>query len=239
MQSAQLILALLIAVAALVTVARRLGIAYPIFLVIGGLALGLVPGTPRVQVDPDLIFLLVLPPLLYIASFYTPLRSLRANLGSVGSLAIGLVVATALAAGAAAHALMPGMSWAVAIALGAIVAPPDAIAAPAIVTRLEVPRRIVTILEGESLVDGATALTVYGIAIAVAGGGTFHPGAGALTFAGTLAGGVLVGLAVGFIVGEVRARLDDTPVEITLSLLTPYAAFLPAQQLGLSGVIAT
>src|SRR6266508_2513789 len=100
MQSAQLVLALLIAVAALVTIARRLGIAYPIFLVIGGLLLGLVPGTPRVEIDPDLIFLFVLPPLLYTAAFFTPLRSLRANLGAIGSLAVGLVVATAFAAAA-------------------------------------------------------------------------------------------------------------------------------------------
>src|SRR5260370_36899246 len=124
MQSAQLVLALLIAVAALVTIARRLGIAYPIFLVIGGLALGLVPGTPRVGIDPDLIFLVVLPPLLYIASFYTPLRSLRANLGSIGSLAIGLVVASAPPAGATAHPLMPGRPWAVGLALGPVPAPP-------------------------------------------------------------------------------------------------------------------
>ena len=132
MQSAQLVLALLIAVAALVTIARRLGIAYPIFLVIGGLLLGLVPGTPRVEIDPDLIFLFVLPPLLYIAAFFTPLRSLRANLGAIGSLAVGLVVATAFAAAAVAHALIPGIPWAVALALGAIVAPPDEIAATAI-----------------------------------------------------------------------------------------------------------
>jgi CPA1 family monovalent cation:H+ antiporter len=239
MQSAELVLALLIAVAALVTIARRLGIAYPIFLVIGGLAFGLVPGTPRVQIDPDLIFLVVLPPLLYIASFSTPLRSLRANLGSIGSLAVGLVVASALAAGATAHALMPGLPWAVAIALGAIVAPPDEIAATAITARLAVPRRIVTILEGESLLNDATALTIYGIAIAVAVGGSFRPSSGALTFAGALTGGSAIGLAVGFVLGQVRQRIEDTPVEITISLLTPYAAFLPAQLLGASGVIAT
>src|SRR6185369_447560 len=114
MQSAQLVLALLIAVAALVTLARRLGIAYPIFLVIGGLLLGLVPGTPRVEIDPDLIFLFVLPPLLYIAAFSTSRRSLRANVGTIGSLAVGLVVASAFAAAAVAHALIPGMAWSVA-----------------------------------------------------------------------------------------------------------------------------
>ncbi len=144
MDTAQLVLALLIAVAALVTIARRLRIAYPIFLVIGGLILGLVPGTPKVDIDPDLIFLFVLPPLLYLAAFFTPLRSLRTNLGMIASLAVGLVLASAFAAAAVVHAMLPGMPWAVAIALGAIVAPPDEIAATAIATRLAVPRRIMT-----------------------------------------------------------------------------------------------
>jgi monovalent cation/hydrogen antiporter len=239
MQSAQLVLALLIAVAALVTIARRLGIAYPIFLVIGGLLLGLVPGTPRVEIDPDIIFLFVLPPLLYIAAFFTPLGSLRANLAAIGSLAVGLVVATAFAAAAVAHALIAGIPWAVAIALGAIVAPPDEIAATAIAARLAVPRRIVTILEGESLLNDATALTIYSIAIAAAVGGSFKASTGVATFAGAMLGGSVVGLAVGWIIAQIRARIEDTPVEITISLLTPYAAFLPAQQLGASGVIAT
>ena len=239
MQSAQLVLALLIAVAALVTIARRLGIAYPIFLVIGGLLLGLVPGLPRVEIDPDLIFLVVLPPLLYIAAFFTPLRSLRANLGAIGSLAIGLVIASAFAAAAVAHALIPGIPWAVALALGAIVAPPDEIAATAIAARLAVPRRIVTILEGESLLNDATALTIYSIAIAAAVGGSFTASTGVATFAGAMVGGSAIGLAVGWIIAQVRTRIEDTSVEITISLLTPYAAFLPAQQLGVSGVIAT
>ena len=239
MQTAQLVLALFIAVAVLVTISRRLGIAYPIFLVIGGLLLGLVPGTPPIDIDPDLIFLLVLPPLLYIAAFFTPLRSLRSNLGVIGSLAVGLVVATAFAAAAVVHVMIPGIPWAVALALGAIVAPPDEIAATAIAQELAVPRRIMTILEGESLLNDATALTIYGIAIAVAGGDAFTPSAGALTFAGALLGGTAIGLAVGWVIAQVRARIEDTPVEITISLLTPYAAFLPAQQLGVSGVIAT
>ncbi len=239
MQSAQLVLALLIAVAALVTIARRLGIAYPIFLVIGGLALGLVPGTPHVEVDPDLIFLFILPPLLYVAAFFTPLRSLRANLGTIGSLAVGLVVVTAFAVAAVAHALIPGIPWAVAIALGAIVAPPDAIAAAAIASRLAVPRRIVSVLEGESLLNDATALTIYSIAIAVAVGGSFRASTGVGTFAGAMLGGWAIGLAAGWIIAKIRARIEDTPVEITISLLTPYAAFLPAQGLGASGVIAT
>src|SRR3989449_5034273 len=189
MQSAQLVLALLIAVAVLVTIARRLGIAYPIFLVIGGLLLGLVPGIPRIEIEPDLIFLLVLPPLLYIAAYFTPVRNLRANLGIISSLAIGLVIATALAVAVVARALIPGITWPVALALGAIVAPPDEIAATAIAARLAVPRWIVTILEGESLLNDATALTIYSIAIAAAVGGSFKASTGLATFAGATPGG--------------------------------------------------
>jgi monovalent cation/hydrogen antiporter len=239
MHSAELILALLIAVAALVTVARRLGIAYPIFLVIGGLALGLVPGTPRIQVDPDLIFLVVLPPVLYIAAYFTPLRNLRQNLGTISAFAVGLVIASALAAAAVGSALIPEITWPVALALGAIVAPPDAIAATAVAARLGLPRRIVTILEGESLLNDATALTIYGIALAVAFGGAFSPRTAILTFAGAILGGGVIGVAVGWVMAQVRTRLEDTPVEITISLLTPYAAFLPAERLGASAVIAT
>ena len=239
MRSAEFVLALLIAVAALVTIARRLGIAYPIFLVIGGVVLGLVPGLPRLQIDPDLIFVLVLPPLVYIAAFFTPLQSLRANLRTISSLAIGLVVATAAAVAVVAHALIPGIPWPVALALGAIVSPPDEIAATAIAARLAVPRRIVTILEGESLLNDATALTIYSVAIAAAMGGAFSPSKAVATFVAAVVGGGAIGLAVGWLIAHIRARLEDTPVEITISLLTPYAAFLPAEQLGASGVIAT
>ena len=239
MYGAELILGLLIAVAALVTVARRLEIAYPIFLVIGGLVLGLVPGVPRIQVDPDLIFLIVLPPLLYIAAFFTPVQSLRANLGTISSLAVGLVVVSACAVAAVAHALIPGITWSVAFVLGAIVAPPDAIAATAVTRRLAVPRQIVTILEGESLLNDATALTIYSIALAVAAGAVFSPTGAIVTFAGAILGGCAIGIAVGWVIAHVRARIEDTPVEMTISLLTPYAAFLPADRLGASGVIAT
>jgi len=239
MQTAELVLALLIAVAGLVTIARRLGIAYPIFLVIGGLALGLVPGVPRFEMDPDVIFLVVLPPLLYIAAYFTPARSLRANVGMIGLLAVGLVIATALAVGAVVRALIPGMTWPVALALGAIVSPPDAIAATAVASRLAVPRRIVTILEGESLLNDAAALTLYGIAVATAVGRGFSATSAVVTFAGALLGGAVIGIAVGWLIAQIRMRIEDTPVEITISLLTPYAAFLPADRLGVSGVIAT
>jgi Na+/H+ antiporter len=239
MHAAELVLGLLIAVAALVTVARGLGIAYPILLVIGGLLVGLVPGVPRVHVDPDLIFLLVLPPLLYIAAYFTPVRSLRANVGTISSLAVGLVIASAVAVAAVARAFLPDLPWSIAFALGAIVAPPDAIAATAISARLAVPRQIVTILEGESLLNDATALTIYGMALVVAAGGAFAPSTAVIMFAGAMLGGAIIGIVVGWIVAHIRARLDDTPVEMTISLLTPYAAFLPAERLGASGVIAT
>ncbi|TMD62015.1 MAG: Na+/H+ antiporter [Chloroflexi bacterium] len=239
MQTAELVLGLLIAVAALVTLARRLGVAYPIFLVIGGLALGLVPGIPRFEVEPELIFLIVLPPILYLAAFFTPVRSLRANLGTISSLAVGLVIATAFGAAVIAHALIPGIPWAVALVLGAIVAPPDEVAATAIISRLPVPRRIISILEGESLLNDATALTLYSIALAAAMSGTFSVTSALGTFLIYAIGGYAIGLAVGWLIAQIRSRLDDTPVEITVSLLTPYAAFLPAQLLGVSGVIAT
>ena len=238
MRSAEFVLALLIAVAALVTIARRLGIAYPIFLVIGGLLLGLVPGLPRPHVAPDLIFVLVLPPILYLTAFFTPLRSLGANLGNISSLAIGLIIATAAAVAVVAHALIAGITWPVALALGAIVAPSDEIAAAAIVARLAVPRRIVTLLEGESLLNDATALTIYRIAVAAAVGGALSWTVALTTFAVAALGGWAIGLAVGWIIAQIRTRIEDTPVEITISLLTPYAAFLPAEQLGASGVIA-
>ena len=239
MAGADLFLGLLIAVAALVTIARWLDIAYPVFLVIGGLLLGLVPGVPRIQVDPELIFVVVLPPLLYIAGYYTPVRNLRANLGTIASLAIGLVVASALAVAVTVHWLVPGIPVAAALALGAIVAPPDAIAATAVTRRLGVSRQLVTILEGESLLNDATALTIYSIALAVAAGAIFSMTSAIVTFTGKVLGGCVVGLVVGWIITHIRTRIEDTPVEMTLSLLTPFAAYLPAERLGASGVIAT
>ena len=239
MHGAELILALLIAVAGLVTLARLLDIAYPIFLVIGGLVLGLVPGLPHFEIAPDVIFLIVLPPLLYIAGFYTPVRDLHANVGTISTLAVGLVVASALAVALVARAMVPGLPWAVAVALGAIVAPPDAIAATAIASRLGLPRQLVTILEGESLLNDATALTIYSVAVAVITGGVFSATGTAAVFAAALVGGGALGLVVGWIIGAIRTPIQDTPVEITISLLTPYAAYLTAERLGTSGVIAT
>ena len=235
----ELLLALLIAVAVLVTVARGVGIAYPILLLIGGLGLGLVPGLPRFHFEPNLILLLVLPPLLYIAAYFTPMRNVRENVGTIGALAVGLVVATALAVAVVVRALVPDVPGSVAIALGAIVAPPDAVAATAVASRLGLPRRLITILEGESLVNDATALTIYTIARAVAAGAVFSAGDTVVTFAGAFFGGAAIGLVLGWLIAWIRTRLQDTPVEMTISLLTPYAAYLSAERLGASGVIAT
>jgi monovalent cation/hydrogen antiporter len=238
-QTAELLLFLLVVVAAFVTLARRLRTPYPALLLIGGLALGTVPGVPRVQMPPDSILVLVLPPILYFAAFFTPIRSFRAELGNIVSLAIGLVLASTAAAAAVALALVPGMTVPIAIVLGAIVSPPDAVAATAVLERLAVPRRVVALLQGESLLNDATALTVYRVAlgVAVAGGPalTLAP-IGRFVFVG--AGGIVVGLVVGWLVAHVRSRLSDMPVEITVSLLTPYAAYLPAEALGASGVLA-
>src|SRR5215510_6964169 len=171
-RTAELLLAVLIAVAGLVTLARYVRTPYPVLLLIGGLALGTMPGVPRVDVSPDAILVLVLPPIVYVAAFFTPIRSFRANLGNIVSLAIGLVLASTFAVAAVAMAIVPGMTLAIAIALGAIVSPPDEVAALAVIERLAVGRRMVALLQGESLLNDATALTVYHVALGAAIGTT-------------------------------------------------------------------
>ena len=162
----EIIIALLAVVLALATAARRVVIPYPIFLVLGGLVIGLVPNIPIVRLDPDLVFLVFLPPVLYSAAYFTSLRDFRANLRPITLLAIGLVLATTAVVAAVARFVMPGLSWPAAIALGAIVSPPDAVAASAIARRLGIPYRIVTVLEGESLINDAAALVLYRSAVA-------------------------------------------------------------------------
>jgi Na+/H+ antiporter len=237
--AAELLLALLIVVAVLVTLARRIRVPYPVLLLLGGLAVGLLPGIPPLELDPEIVFLVVLPPLLYVSAFLTPIRDFKTNLKNIGSLAVGLVAASAAVVAALAMVLVPGMSWPLAVALGAIVSPPDAVAATAIAQRLAVPRRVVSILEGESLLNDATALTIYRAAIGATVAAVTVSVVGSLaSFAFVALGGILIGLVVGWIVGWIRAHLNDTPVEITISLLTPYAAYLPAELLGVSGVLA-
>lgn len=233
-----LLLAVLLSVAALITLAAPLRVPYPILLVLGGLALSLIPGVPRVELSPGLVLIGVLPPLLYGAAFFTPLREFRANLRPIGLLSIGLVLATTGTVAVVAHAWVDHLSWAEAFALGAIVSPTDPIAASAITKRLGVPRRLVAVIEGESLVNDGTGLVAYRVAVGAIVGGTFSLPHAVGNFVLTVLGGVAIGVAVGMCVRQVRRRLDNPPVEITISLLTGYFAYLPAELLGASAVLA-
>ena len=228
---------LLVVVALLAVLARWLRVPYPILLVLGGSALGFLPGVPDVELDPDLVLLLFLPPLLYAAAFFANLHELRRNVRPIGLLAVGLVAATMVAVAATAHAVI-GLDWSVAFILGAIVAPTDVVAPSAVIRRLGVPRRIVTIVEGESLTNDATALVLYRIAVAAVVSGSFELWEAGPRFLLASAGGVAVGLAAGWLVAAVRRHFDDPPTEITIALLTGYAAYLPAEELGFSGIVA-
>jgi monovalent cation/hydrogen antiporter len=232
-----ILLALLAAVTGLTALAPALRIPYPILLVLGGLALGFVPGIPTITFPPELVLVGILPPLLYSAAFFTGLRDLRRNVRPIGLLAVGLVVATMLGVAAVAH-VATGLSWPAAFVLGAIVGPTDPIAATAIARRLGVPRRLVTIVEGESLVNDATALVLYATAVTAAVTGSFSLWHAGLDFGVSVIGGLAVGLGVGWLVALIRIRLDNIPAEILISLLCGYLAYIPAQALGVSGVLA-
>src|SRR6266513_2378378 len=197
---------LLLAVAALGLLARKLKIAYPILLVLGGLVLGLIPGLPRVRIDPEFIFLFLLPPLLYPAALFTPWRDFRANLRPILLLAVGLVLFTTIAVGFLAHYFLPEFPLAAGFVLGAIISPPDAIAASAIAEHLRVPRRIVTILEGESLVNDATALVAFRFAVVAVTTGSFSLASAGRQFFAVGIGGILIGLAVGWLAEQFHKR---------------------------------
>jgi monovalent cation/hydrogen antiporter len=233
-----LLLALIVAVAGLSVLARTVGVPYPILLVLGGLVLGFVPGMPAVELPPELVLVAFLPPLLYWSGFFSSPRDLRADARAIGGAAVGLVLVTTAAVAAAAHAMVDGLDWAAAFALGAIVSPTDPLAATAIGRRLGVPRRLITLLEGESLVNDATALVTYRVAVTAAVTGSFVAWQAGVRFVAGAGGGVAVGLTVGWLVAEVRRRLDDPVVEIVVSVATGYAAYLPAERLGVSGVLA-
>jgi CPA1 family monovalent cation:H+ antiporter len=220
--------------------ANRLKTPYPILLIIGGLVLSLVPGIPRISLAPDMVFLVVLPPLLFAAAFTTSWRDFRYNLMSISLLAFGLVGFTTVGVALIAHWLLPGFDWRLGLVLGAVISTTDAIAATAIARRLGLPRRIVDVLEGESLINDATGLLALEFAIALVVTGqtpSFMEGAGRLLY--LVAGGVAVGLILGKFVDWLEHCLDDAPIEITISLLTPYAAYLAADRMHTSGVLAT
>jgi monovalent cation/hydrogen antiporter len=233
-----ILLALLGVLAVFLIAAPVLRIPYPILLVLGGLALGFVPGVPHLALPPDVVLVAVLPPLLYLSAYRTSLRDLRANTRAIGILAIGLVVATTLTVAVVAHAAVGGMTWAAAFTLGAVVAPTDTIAATAIMHRLGVPRRLVSIVESESLVNDGTALVLYRVAVVAAVSGAFSIWNVSWRFVWAVVGGVAIGITVGFVIAEVRRRVDNPPVEVTISLMSGYLAFIPAAAASASGVIA-
>ena len=209
-----------------------------ILLVAGGLALGFVPGLPHLTLPPDLVLVAILPPLLYSSAFFTGLRDLRANLRPISLLAIGLVAVTTIGVAVVAHSAINGLSWAGAFTLGAIVSPTDALAATEVARRVGAPRRVVSVIEGESLVNDGIALVLYKTAVAAAVAGTFSIWDASWHLIVNVIGGVAVGLAVGWVVRQVRRRVDDTPTEVAIALLSGYLAYLPAAALGVSGVLA-
>jgi CPA1 family monovalent cation:H+ antiporter len=220
------LLAILSVVALLLVAAERTSIPYPILLVVGGLGLGFIPGIPEFQLPPDLVLVAVLPPLLYGAAFFTSLRDLRENAFAITLLAV------------VAHELIPGLSWGVAFVLGAVVSPTDPTAATAIAERLGLPRRLVALIEGESLVNDGTALVAYKFAVVAVVSGSFSMSEAAGSFALSVVGGIAVGLGVGFVVRHIRRKIQDPALAITLSLMSGYFAYLPAIAIGVSGVLA-
>lgn len=235
-----IVLLLLVAATVLAVVARRLAIPYPVLLVLGGLAIGFIPGLPSVDLEPDLVFLLFLPPILFAAGYFTSIPDLRRKWQPIGLLAVGLVLFTTLIVAAVVVTLVPGIGWPAAVALGAIVAPPDAVAATTVFQRLGVPRRIVVVLEGESLLNDATALVAYRLAVgAVTGTVAFSLVDAGGTFVVSAAGGVAIGLLVGVVVSWLVERTDDEVFSVIVTFLAPVFAYLPADLLHLSGVLST
>jgi Na+/H+ antiporter len=232
------LLALLVAGAALLVLAPVLRIPYPILLVLGGLGIGFVPGTPHLELEPEIVLVGFLPPLLYAGAFFTSLRDLRTNARAISLLAVGLVLVTMLTVAAVCHAAIGGFSWPVCFVIGAIVAPTDAVAATAIGSRLGLPRRLVTLIEGESLVNDATALVAYSFAVAAVVTGTFSLWHATWRFGLDVAGGVAIGLIVGYLLRQFRRRVNHSPTEIAIALLSGYFAYLPAQAAGFSAVLA-
>jgi len=232
------LLVLFVALGVMLVVSTAVKVPLPILLVGGGLLLSFAPGFPQITLPPELVLVAILPPLLYSSAFFTGLRDLRANIRPIGLLAIGLVLVTMVGVAVVAHQEISGLSWAAAFTLGAIVSPTDALAATEIARNLGVPRRIVSIIEGESLVNDGTALVLYRTAVTAAVAGTFSLFDASWHLVVNVIGGIAVGLAVGWVVRQVRLRVNDTPTEVALALLSGYFAFLPAAAIGVSGVLA-
>ena len=238
MRNLEVVLALMAVLAGLSAVATRLRLPYPVLLVVAGLLLGLVPGLPRVRLEPEVVFLIFLPPLLYEDSFSLSWHAFKANGRAILLLAIGLVFFTILAVAGSVHYFIPGFGWPLAFALGAIVAPPDAVAASSATAGLRLPRKITTILRGEGLINDATALVAYRFAVAAVVSGAFVAWQAGLQFLLVAAGSVAIGGAVGYVFARVQARVTDATISATLTLLVPFVAYLLAERVGASGVLA-
>ena len=234
-----LFIGLLCSVVAVAGIARRLAVSYPIVLVLFGLLCSLLPHVPRIPLPPSLVFLVILPPLLYVAAWQTSWREFKYNLVSISSLAILLVFFTAFGVAFAAKWWLPGFNWQLGFLLGAVVSPTDAVAATSIARKVGMPQRIVDLLEWESLLNDATGLLAlqFGVEMVVQGT-TPTIGRGLLEFTWLTLGGAIVGLAIGWLVTWLERWLDDGPVEIALSLIVPYAAYLIGEAVHGSGVIA-
>lgn len=232
-----LVFSLLVAIVVLASVATRFRLPYAILLVLAGLVLGFIPGLPTIELDPELLLFLFLPPLIYSSAWLTSWREFRANLRPILLLAVGLVLAITVVVAVLAHVLL-GLPWPVAFVLGAIVSPTDAVAASATAQSLGLPRGLVTVIEGESMVNDATGLVVYRFAVAAVVTGSFSLAQASLQFVLVSAGGLLVGLVIGWPVAWLHRHLDDAPIEIAITLLTPFAAYLLAETIGVSGVLA-
>ncbi|OUM43354.1 cation:proton antiporter [Arthrobacter sedimenti] len=228
-------IAVLVAVAVL---SKRVGVAAPLILVVVGIVLSFVPGVPSFRIPDEWILTGVLPPLLYAAAIKTPVTDFRRNLTPIASLSVTLVVVSAFATGLLLHALLPGLGLAAAIALGAVISPPDAVAATSIGRRLGLPPRLLTVLEGEGLVNDATALVLLRSAIAASAGALTGFGSAVGDFALAVAVAAVVGYAVGVVTVFVRSKLGDPVLDTAVSLAVPFVAFLPAEELGASGVLA-
>lgn len=238
MNDIELVIALVAAAAVLVRFADSIGIPYPIVLVIGGVAIAFIPGEPRLDLDPDVVFLVFLPPLLQAAGYYASPRELRAEGAPLAGLLVALPLVTIVAVAAVAQAVIPEIGWAEGLVLGAIVAPTDPVAAIATFDRIGVAARVRLLVEGESMLNDATALVAYRVALAAVVTGSFSAGEAAVDLVLAVAGGIAIGLAIGWAAVRALRRLTDVPLAILLTVLTAYVGFALAEEVGASGVLA-
>lgn len=238
MNELEFLLVLLLVAAGLVRLADLARIPYPVVLVLGGLGIGFLPGLPTVELDPEVVFVVFLPPLLAAASFASSPQTLKAEATSIGFLAVTLVLATMGVVAVVAHAVVPGLAWGPAFVLGAVLAPTDTVAAAAAFSRMGVPERVKLLVEGEAIVNDATALVAYRVAIAAAVSGAFAPASAVRDFFLAALGGAAIGLVFGVAERQILRRWADPALSIFFTVMIPYVAYIAAEQAGVSGVLA-